>query len=153
MTTDPVTTDPAERTALPVEYLFTLTANVGEVEPAVLAGTPSGTRMVVTAMSGTFDGPRLRGRVEPVAGGDWVVVRSDGSMLLDVRLVLRTHDDALIYMTYSGIGVRTETELLVRTAPQFETGDERYTWLNTIQAVAHGSRGDGTIVYDVYGLV
>jgi hypothetical protein len=152
-TTDAEMTEAAARGTLPVEFLFTLTANIGEVDPAVLTGTPSGTRMVVTAMSGTFDGPRLRGRVEPVAGGDWVVVRSDGSMLLDVRLVLRTYDDALIYMTYSGIGVRTETGLKVRTAPQFETGDERYAWLNTIQAVAHGSRGDGTIVYDVYGLV
>ena len=36
--------------ALPAEYLFTITAHTGDRAPAVLAGTPSGTRVVVTAM-------------------------------------------------------------------------------------------------------
>ena len=36
-------------------------------------------------------------------GSDWQTVRSDGSTTLNVRLVLRTTDDALIGMTYQGV--------------------------------------------------
>lgn len=139
--------------ALPAEYLFTITAHTGDRAPAVLAGTPSGTRVVVTAMRGAFEGPRLRGEVADVAGGDWVTVRPDGSMKVDVRLVLRTDDGADILMSYSGIGHRDVRGVVtLRTAPMFETGDERYTWLNGIQAAAHGTTTDGTVSYDVYTL-
>ena len=68
-----------------------------------------------------------------------MTVRADGSMKVDVRLVLRTHDGADILMTYSGIATRDGDAMrTVRTAPLFETGDERYSWLNLVQAVAHG---------------
>src|ERR687884_736527 len=93
--------------AIPAEFLFTLTAETADKPPAVLAGAPIGTRVVVTAMRGTFEGPKLRGVVADVAGGDWAVVRADGSLKLDVRIVLRTDDGADILMTYSGIGIRT----------------------------------------------
>jgi hypothetical protein len=36
-------------------------------------------------------------------GADWQIVRGDGSIALDVRLVLETIDNALIGMTYRGI--------------------------------------------------
>ena len=122
--------------ALPCEYLFTITADTGERPPAVLAGTPSGTRVVVTVMKGTFSGPKCNGTIADVAGGDWVVMRPDGSLKLDVRLVLQTDDGALVYMAYSGIGHRAaDGSMNIRTAPLFETGDERYGWLNGIQAV------------------
>lgn len=142
------------RDTLPVEHLFTITAHTADRPPAVLAGTPTGTRIVITAMRGAFDGPRLRGAVAEVAGGDWVTMRADGSLKLDVRLVLRTDDGADILMTYSGIGTRgADGTTKVRTAPLFETGDERYTWLNNVQAVAHGSVGEGTVTYEVYELL
>ena len=40
--------------------------------------------------------------MEP-GGSDWLGVRGDGAFTLDVRLVLKTHDDALIGMTYRGL--------------------------------------------------
>ena len=105
-------------------------------------------------MRGTFAGPKLSGQIADVAGGDWVVMRPDGSMKLDVRLVLRTDDDAVIFMTYSGIGHRSaDGTTTVRTAPLFETGDERYGWINGIQGVALGTTGEGTVTYDVYSLL
>ena len=140
--------------ALPVDFLFTLTAETADKPPAVMAGTPQGTRIVVTAMRGTFDGPRLRGTVADVAGGDWVTMRPDGTLVLDVRIVLRTDDGADILMTYSGYGVPDASGgRSIRTAPRFETGDERYDWLNRVQAVAHGTTGDGSVTYDVYQLL
>jgi hypothetical protein len=34
----------------------------------------------------------------------------------------------------------------------FEAGDERYTWLNTVQAVSTGSSDGTAVVYQVYAL-
>ena len=62
---------------------------------------PLGRRILFGAAGGTFEGPRLRGEVVP-GGGDWALFRADGAMSLDVRLTLRTHDDALVHMTYGG---------------------------------------------------
>jgi hypothetical protein len=37
-------------------------------------------------------------------------------------------------------------------APLFETGDERYAWLNSIQAVGIGTAGAEGVDYDIYAL-
>ena len=140
--------------ALPCEFLFTLTANTADKPPAMIGAGPAGTRLVVTAMSGSFEGPKMKGIVADAAGGDWVVIRSDGSMALDVRIVLQTDDGAAILMTYTGIGIRAaDGSTSLRTAPRFEVGDERYAWLNNVQAVAHGTTGTGTVTYEVYALL
>lgn len=138
---------------LAVDLLFTITANTGDPAPVVIPRA-GGNLTVITVMSGTFEGPALRGRVLPVAGGDWISVRDDGSMRLDVRIVLETDDGALIYMTYGGVGLAdADGSLSLRTAPLFETADERYTWLNRLQAVATGTVGPGTVTYRVYRLL
>ena len=62
---------------------------------------PLGRRILFGAAGGSFEGPRLRGEVL-AGGGDWALFRSGGAMALDVRLTLRTHDDALVQMTYGG---------------------------------------------------
>ena len=56
-------------------------------------------------------------------------------------------------MQYQGISTRDGDGAKLRTAPLFETGDERYTWLNNVQAVALGSSGGGKVTYDVYQLL
>ncbi|MCC7364074.1 MAG: DUF3237 domain-containing protein [Dehalococcoidia bacterium] len=135
--------------SLPVEHLFTLTATTEQV--AVLDGAPQGTRSLVRVTGGTFEGPRIKGTIEE-GGGDWITVRADGSAKLDVRLTLRTADGAHVLMTYQGIAARGESGLAVRTAPLFETGDARYSWLNNLQAVAHGAPARGSVTYEVYAL-
>jgi Protein of unknown function (DUF3237) len=132
--------------SLPVEHLFTLTAKVSRV--ATIAGGPAGTRVIVNCTSGEFEGRGMRGTVVSPSG-DWVTVRPDGSLRVDVRLLLRTDDGADILMTYNGIA----TGDAIRTAPVFETGDERYAWLNATQAVATGTSGGGQVTYEIYRLV
>src|SRR3954462_10090070 len=107
---------------------------------------PLGRRILFGAACGRFEGPRLRGEVVP-GGGDWALFRADGAMSLDVRLTLRTHDDALVHMTYGGRCI-IPSELgadfadsakrlqldprryYFRTNPLFETGSQQYAWLN-----------------------
>lgn len=136
--------------SLPVEFLFTLTASTAP--GTTIANGPQGTRAIVAVTGGSFEGPKLKGTVVPNSGCDWVTVRPDGSFKLDVRITLQTDDGAAIYMAYSGIGVRGEDGLTLRTAPLFETGDERYAWLNQVQAVGTGSSGGGQVTYDIYAL-
>jgi len=139
--------------SLPVRFLFSITANTGDPSPVVIP-RGDGNLTIVTVMSGAFEGPSIKGRVLPVAGGDWISVRGDGSMRLDVRIVLETDDKELIYMTYGGVGLATaDGGLSLRTTPQFETASTKYRYLNAIQAVATGSVGPGTVSYEVYELV
>jgi hypothetical protein len=140
-----------EQTTIPVEFLFHLEADLGSRE--IIDQGPQGSRAIVNVTGGRFEGPRLRGTVEAPAG-DWLTVRGDGSYKLDVRATLRTHDGALILMTYFGIGIITEDGSRIRGAPLFETGDPRYTWLNRVQAVSIGGRrGQSLVAYDVYAVL
>jgi hypothetical protein len=132
-------------TSLPVEHLFTLTAEV--TRSATVANGPTGTRVIVHCTGGRFEGPRLAGEVA-APSGDWVRIGPEGSMRLDVRVLLRTDDGADILMSYGGVA--TDGGASVRTAPTFETGDERYAWLNSVQAVAIGTSGRGQVTYEVY---
>jgi len=135
--------------SLPVDYLFTLKLGVG-AKPRMIKNGPQGTRIVAGVDSGTFEGPSLKGTVVP-PGGDWVTSRANRVAQLDVRLLLVTDDDATILMQYKGIADFAKGQ--ARSAPQFETGDERYAWLNDVQGVGLGQLApDGGVSYDVYGL-
>ena len=143
------------------EFLMELTATLSQEVYRVGDGG-RGARTVVVVNGGTFEGPHLRGTVAP-AGGDWVVRRSDGVSQLDVRAVLRTDDGADIQITYGGynhqqslgpLGDLPEGERYFRTQPLFETGDERYDWLNRIVAVGIGrSDAPGTVSYRIYAVL
>ena len=82
-----------------------------------------------------------------------MTVRADGSIKLDVRVLLHTHDGADIFMRYEGVGLRQDDgSLNLATAPLFETGDERYTWLNHVQAITSGKSKGGVVTYEVFGV-
>lgn len=139
-------------TELPVDHLFSLTAEIGDNSNAVIRGGPTGTRVIAAVTGGTFEGPRLKGTVVP-PGGDWVHARKNRTIHLDVRLLLVTDDGESILMTYKGIGTPQEDgSTSIRSAPTFETGAEGYAWLNDIQAVGIGAAADGSVTYEVYGL-
>jgi hypothetical protein len=125
-----------------------------------------GQRRIVQVAGGTFEGPRLKGRVLP-GGGDWILTRPDGVTQLDVRITLETDDGALIYMTYRGLrhgppevlarlarGERVEpSEYYFRTVPCFETASEKYGWLNRALFVSTGDRLPPGPIYTVYEIL
>ncbi len=140
--------------ALPVEHIGTITAATNDVERPMVKGGPWGTKMVATVTAATFVGPKVNASMVPgVAGGDWVTLRPDRTFSLDVRLSLRTDDGADIYISYVGIGgADDDGNTVIRTSPRFETGDERYTWLNSLVCIAIGSTDDNGVTYEVYAV-
>jgi hypothetical protein len=143
------------------ELLFNIALEVGK--PVVLGPGPLGTRINVAVNGGVFSGPKMKGTVLG-GGSDWIVLRGDGAMQLDVRCTLQTDDGALINMTYRGIrhgpqdvidrvnrGEEVDPALYYfRTAPFFETSSDKYGWLNRIVAVATGQRRATGPIYDVF---
>ena len=125
-----------------LEFLFTMTADVGM--KGMVKDGPNGTRVIVSAESGTVVGPVINGTLSG-PGGDWVVMNADGSMKLDVRVLIKT-DDGDIYMTYHGFGDKDG----IRTAPRFETGIASLAWLNSSICVAVGKQIEGGVEYNVF---
>jgi Protein of unknown function (DUF3237) len=128
-----------------------------------LGDTPQGRRRIIGISGGRFSGERLSGHVLP-GGADWQLVRADGVADLDARYTLETSDGALIYVRNRGYrhgpaevlkrlaaGERVDPGLYyMRTTPRFETGDERYAWLNRIICVASGARRRDAVDLDVF---
>ncbi len=86
---------------------------------------------------------------------------------LDVRATLETGDGAYIYVQYYGVIVLNERvqralaagetpdfgDTYFVTQPRFETGDDRYKWLNRVMAVGEGRPLAGAVEYRVYEVV
>src|SRR3546814_5275242 len=112
---------------------------------------------------GSFEGERLRGKVLP-SGADWLIIRPDNGLVLDVRLVLETEAGELVYMTYTGRRTGSPEMLrriaageviepgadYFRVAVSFETAAPSIAWLNDIIAVGTGYRVPAGPVYDIY---
>lgn len=155
---------PPELRAVQTRPLFVMTVAVGAIHPA---GGPAGAeRRVSDITGGTISGDRLSGAVLP-GGTDWQTIRDDGAALLDARIVIRTDDDALIAMHYTGIR-HGPTEVLARIArgeevdpadyyfrvvPSFATSAPRYEWLNRVMAIGIGHRRADGPVYSIFELL
>ena len=127
-----------------------------QLKPPIEVGTgPAGTRLIVENESVKFDGDRFSGEMAGVSG-DWLLVGPEGTGTLDVRATFRTHDGAFVLAQYHGrldASDRVDLPKTVYVTPRFETGDERYAWLNRIQAVGKGVvHEDLTLDFEWYEL-
>jgi hypothetical protein len=132
----------------------------------VIGPTPGYVRRVGAVSGGVFEGDRLSGEVLD-GGNDWQTVRSDSAVTLDVRLVLKTDDEAMIGMNYRGIRHgspdilaridRGETvdpaTYYFRTTSFFETAAPKYDWLNRLIAVGIGHRTAEGPIYSLFELL
>jgi hypothetical protein len=138
-----------------------------KVQPLVVVGnTPGTNRRIGLVSGGSFEGVRLSGEVLG-GGSDWQAVRADDSTTLDVRLVLKTKDEATIAMTYRGVRHgspdiirRMErgddvdpASYYFRISPMFETAAAHYDCLNRILAVGIGHRQPEGPVYSVFEML
>jgi hypothetical protein len=145
------------------EFLLTIRIPFDKIHS--FGNTPYGTRHIDMLGEGSFEGPKLRGKV--IGGMDQKIFRSDGAMNPNVRLVLKAEDDALIYMHYTGIRHGSKevmeriakgeavdpTEYYLRNTPYFETSASQYDWLNRIVSVGVGRRMPDHVAYDVFQIL
>ncbi|MFM2272014.1 MAG: hypothetical protein RL702_1079 [Pseudomonadota bacterium] len=142
--------------------LFVMRLDVAYDQAQQIGG--EGNLGIYPVRGGTFEGERLRGEVLG-GGADWVTWHANGTMHIDVRTSLRTHDGAMIAMVYQGYAAATSEaaaeklrrkevveygDIYIRTTPRFSTQHPDYLWLNRIVAVANGMRTDTGPMYHVF---
>ena len=118
--------------------------------PVPIGAGPIGTRMYYELTGGEVEGERLRGKV--LGGGEWALIGPDGYLRVDVRAQVETQDGAFLYVQYVGLlemnpavqgaienGTGTEfSDQHFYTNPRIETGDARYSWVNTTFFIGEG---------------
>jgi hypothetical protein len=143
----------------PPELVFSFEMRVQVGPPLDLGMIPAGRRRIVPILSGTFEGPGLKGRVLP-GGADWQIVRADGLAELDTRYTLETDDGKLIYVQNAGIrhaspevtaklmaGQPVDPALVYfRTSAKFETSAPELAWMMRSLFVGTGERYPADVV-------
>lgn len=120
----------------------------GDLGMNVIGQAPAGMRIDFPfqgmATSEHWEGGR------PVKGVDYVSVRSDGNMSLDIRATIGEKRETVSYRAI-GVSIANEDqsadpkELIV-----FETGNEDLAWLNNEVGVAFGHGAGGKITLEIY---
>ena len=116
-----------------------------------VGGGPKGTRIVVDVVSAEMNSDKIKASLATNDAADWLTASADGSTgCLDVRLTLKTDDGQFVYVEYQGRADMGKG--LIATAPTFQTGSEKYAWLNSVQAVAAGNVNldTGELMYHLY---
>ncbi len=146
------------------EFLCELVGDLDD--PQQIGMTPKGMRLIYPIVGGTVKGPKLNGQALAF-GADWLVFRPDGVAEMDVRATMRTDDGELIYICYRGI-LKIDPEIMgriqkgeevdpaqyyFRTTPVFETGSEKYGWLNQIICVGIGQVEKKRVRYSIYQIL
>lgn len=114
----------------------------------ILGRSPSGMRIDFpfegTATSEHWEGER------PVKGMDYVTVRSDGNMVLDVHATIGEKRETVSY-TATGISIANEDQSAdPRELIVFSTGNEDLAWLNNEVGVAFGHGAGGKISLEIH---
>src|ERR1700760_101917 len=146
---------------LQTKYVFTITAEIGEVTSAGETGI--GVRRIIPITGGEVRGDGVNGKVCPF-GADFQIIRPNELIDLEARYAFETDDGAVIYVENRGIrfgplelleklkrGEPVDPELIYfRTVPRFETGAENYRWLMQHIFVASAARHADRVVIDVH---
>ncbi len=102
------------------------------------------TRAAVYAGSGTIEGPLLRGKVIPMSGGDFPLVRPNGVIDFDARYLLEAEDGTVIYLQSRGFRWAKNAEVAekmnrnepvahdeyyMRVSPKFDVPEGPHAWM------------------------
>ncbi|MGL4630173.1 MAG: DUF3237 domain-containing protein [Leadbetterella sp.] len=132
------------------EFLYKITLSLDK--PLDSGKSPYGSRIAYPVKGGTFEGPKLKGKVKAV-GEDWLLKVDDATNKLDVRLMLETEEGELIACTYQGVvHKKADGTTYWRITPTFQTNSKKYDWINYIVAVGKGDFKDGNVTYDVFAI-
>jgi hypothetical protein len=142
-----------------LEFVFEVRAVVAD--PLVVGELPTGhTRRIIDITGGTFEGPKIKGKLRP-GGADWQLIRrDDGFTDVDARYTLETDAGELIYVTNVGIRhaapdvmrrlnageVVDQSEIYFRAVPKFETAAPNLAWLMQSIFISTGERYPNGVV-------
>ncbi len=147
---------------LQIEKLFYLEASLHQEIPVGDVGR--GNLVICPIKGGYFEGEKIRGKILNF-GADWNLMYTNNLDIIDTRYLLQTDDGAAISLTTNGRAV-IDPELdqamekgryvdpnlyYFRQHLFFETGAEKYKWMNGIVAFAVlGIKPTGEICYNAY---
>lgn len=135
-----------------LESGFLYKINLALDAPIDIGKIPIGKRVLYPIKGGSFEGPKLKGKVRAF-GADWVLRLDSITTKLDVRLLLETEDGQMISNTYTGIVYNNPNGTTYwRTTPVFETNSKKYEWLNYLLAVGVGSFSKEGVSYEVFAI-
>ena len=141
-----------------LEFAFDVIAEVAD--PTVVGEMPNGTRRIIDILGGTFEGPKVKGKVLP-GGADWQMIRrEDGFTDVDARYTLQTDSGDLIYVT--NVGIRhappdvmrrlnagetvDQSDIYFKAVPKFETAAPELQWMMRSIFIATGERYPNGVV-------
>ncbi len=125
-----------------LEHAFSISVELSKahwVKPTSMGET----RAAIFAASGTVEGPRLNGKIIPMSGGDYPLVRPNGVIDFDARYLIEADDGAIIYLQNRGYRwgspevmarmSRQEPvephEYYMRASPKFDAPEGPHEWL------------------------
>lgn len=145
------------------EFLYSLNCTLA---PSFSVGDgPRGPRTVIPITGGTFEGPKIKGKLSSIVvgkcqsndepfpgtvlnlGADWLWTDSRNRAHPDTRYGLRTDDGANIYIQTFG---SAQDDGLIHLHGVFETGSDKYWWLNDIVAVGILKAGASSVKIDMW---
>jgi len=119
----------------------------GSLRGRPVAAAPAGMR-IDFSFEGTATSPYWEGE-RPVSGVDYVTMRSDGNMSLDIRAVIGEKRESIGY-TATGVSISTsKTGARPRELVVFQASEGDMSWLNDEIAVCLGSIEDGVVSLEI----
>ncbi len=127
-----------------LEFAFTISINLSKpfwIKPAARGDM----RAAIYAAEGVVDGPRLKGKVVPMSGGDFPLTRPNGVIDFDARYLLEADDGAIIYLENRGFRWARSDEIAermrlnqhvsfdeyyMRVTPRFDAPEGPHAWLS-----------------------
>lgn len=143
-----------------LEHAFTLTVRY---EAPYRYPSTTGNRAALFIAEGRADGPLLTAEVAD-DGGELLIVRPDGVLELDSRMMLRAEDGTLIYWRALGSVTsdpdraagffqgETLPSAPVEAGPYFDTPKGDWDWMTRRAFIARGSFGSEAAAFDVFCL-
>jgi hypothetical protein len=116
--------------------------------PRMLGKMPAGTR-IDFPFEGVAIGPHWEGE-RPVRGIDYVTVRSDGHMDLEIRGTIGEKRDTVAYRALGVSLAVSEAEAHPQELLTFQTGNEALSWLNTAVGVGLGAGVAGDLSLSIF---
>ena len=110
-------------------WIFFLPSPFLTLDSILLATLPYGKQIIANVGGGHFEGPNIKGTVQPPAG-DWLLIRADNSVQLDARVSLVTDDNTLIYTNYQGL--RAGQQSVLDRLAAGEDVDPRGNYMRTV---------------------